>query len=188
MDDIVIDMYLEGDYIYMKMSIPEMGEEWMKMPATDEAMSTYDFDMVNEQLAVLESPGEVTFLRYENVDGGECYVIELVPDLATLMEWIGEQGLADLGLSLEDMDVISDIFDELTYTCWIDKETNYMKKMTAYILMNMSGDVFEDLTGESGSLTMDMNISMEMYDFNKPVNINVPDEALDAMEFGDFGF
>ncbi len=187
-EEMTMDMYLVDDYLYMKMSIPEMGEEWMKMPATEENLATWDMNMVDQQLVVLESPGEVTFRRYENFDGGECYVIELVPDLATLMEWIGEQGLADLGIGWEDVGVIRDIFDELTYTCWIDKETKYMKKMTAYMLMKMSGDVFEDLTGESGSLTMDMNISMEMYDFNKSVNINLPDEALDAMEFGDFGF
>ena len=45
-----------------------------------------------------------------------------------------------------------------------------------------------DLTGESGSLTMDVNMDMEMYDYNLPVAVVLPDEALDAMEFGDFGF
>ena len=187
-EDMTMDMYMVGDYIYLKMDIPELGEEWIKMPATDEAMSTYDFDIVNQQLTVLESPGDVTFLRYENVDGGECYVIELVPDMATMMEWIGEQGLTDLGLSWEDVGVISDMFDELTYTIWIDKETKYMKKMTAYILMKFSGDTFEDLTGESGSLTMDIDMDMEMYDYNEPVTVVLPEEALDAMEFGDFDF
>ena len=187
-DDMVIDMYLKNDYMYMRMSIPGMGEEWMRMPATDEAMSTYDFDMVNQQLAILESPGELTFLRYENVDGGECYVIELVPDLTTMMEWIGEQGLSDLGLGWEDVGVIRDMFDKLSYTCWIEKDTGYMKKMTAYMLIKISDSTFRDLTGESGSVTMDMDINMEMYDYNQPVAVVVPDEALDAMEFGDFGF
>jgi len=187
-DDMVMDMYLVGDYIYMRMSIPEMGDEWMKMPATEENLASWDMNILEQQMIPLESPGELTFRGYENIDGSECYVIQFVPDMASMMEWMSEQDLAGMGFSWEDADMISDIFDELTYTCWIDKETGYMKKMTAYMLMKLSGSTLRDLTGESGSVTMDMNIDMEMYDYNKPVNVNLPDEALDAMEFGDSGF
>jgi len=187
-EDMTIDMYMVDDYLYMKMDIPELGEEWIKMPATDETMSAYDLDMVSEQLAILESPGELNYLRDEILDGSDCYVIQMIPDLAAIMDWIGDQGLADLGLDWEDVGVIRDMFDELTYTIWIDKETKYIKKMTAYILMKMSGDDFADMDGDIGTITMDMNMDIEMYDYNKPVTIVLPDEALDAMEFGDFGF
>ena len=186
MDDIVMDIYLVDEYIYMKMNIPEMGEEWIKLPATEENMTAWDMNMVDQQLVPLESSGEMSFLRYENIDGSECYVIEFIPDTAAMMEWIGEQGLADLGFDWDDVEEIGKIFDELSYTCWIDKDTKQMKKMNAYILMKISGDVYEGLAGESGKITMDMNINMVIQDYNQPVSIVLPDEAEDAMGFDEF--
>lgn len=187
-DDITMDIYLKGDYIYMKMSIPEMGEEWIKMPATEENITAWDMNMVDQQMLPLESPVELNLLRYENINGSECYVIELAPDMTKVMEWLGEQELADLGFSWGDVEAISEIFDKLTYTCWIDKETKYMKKMTAYMLIKMDEDIVEDLSGESGSITMDMTMNIEMYDHNIPVSIVLPDEAENAMEMDDFMF
>jgi hypothetical protein len=186
LDDIAMDMYLKDEYIYMKMSIPELGEEWIKMPATEENMSDWNMNMVEQQMLPLESPLELTFLKYEKIKGSECYVIELAPDMAKVMEWLGEQELADLGFSWGDIDAISEIFDKLTYTCWIDKETKYMKKMTAYMLIKMDEDIVEDLSGETGNITMDMTMNIEMYDHNIPVSIVLPDEAENAMEMDDF--
>ena len=187
-EDMTMEMYLLDDYIYMRMEIPEMGDEWMKMEATEEALEMYDLNMFEEQLAPLDSAGELTFLRYENVRGKECYVIELIPNMEAMMDILGEQGLADMGMSLDDMDFFSNMFDELSYTCWIEKDTGYMVKMNSYLLMKVSGGDFRELTGESGEMTMDMTMNMEIYDYNEPADISLPDEAEDAMEMGDFMF
>jgi hypothetical protein len=180
--DITMEMYMLDDYVYIKMSMPEMGEEWMKMPATDDVMSTYDMNMLDEQLMMLDTPGEITYLRDENFGGSDCYVIELVPDMDKMADWVNQQGLADMEIGLEDLDMLSDMFKGLTYTIWIAKDTKYMRRMTAYMLMEISEDDFKELGGGEGTMTMDMNMDIEMYDYNQPVDMTLPEEALEAME------
>ena len=185
--DMTMEMYMvEGD-MYMKMDIPEMGEEWIKMPATDASMAQFNFDMVGDQMALLESYGDIEYLRDENIDGSDCYVLQMFPDLAAIMDWVGDQGLADLGLDWDDLDNIDDMFDEISYIIWIDKDTKYIKKMTVSMLMKMSGEDFDDLGGAFGEVTMEVSMNIEMYDHNEPVNIVLPEEAENAMDMGGFG-
>lgn len=187
--DMAMEMYMVDDYLYMKMAIPGMGEEWMKMPATNASMEEFNFDLVGDQLALLESYGEMEYLRDENLDGSDCYVIQMLPDLAAIMDWIGDQGLADLGLDWDDLDIIDDMFDEISYIVWIDKDEKYIKKMTAYMLMKMSGEDFSDLGADFDEMTMDISMDMEIYDYNEPVNVVLPAEAENAMDMGGgFGF
>lgn len=187
LQDISMEMYLLADSIYMKMDIPEMGEQWIKMPLSEEMMEMYNLNMVDQQLELLESAGEMTILRDENFDGSECYVIHLVPDMQKMMDWLNRQEMAETELAWEDRDRLSDIFQELSYTCWIAKDTKYMKKMTASMLMEMSADDFGETGGDFGTMTMDMDMDMIMYDYNKPVSIVLPDEAENAMEMPQFG-
>ena len=186
--DMTMEMYMLDDDMYMKMDVPGMGEEWMKMPATDASMAEFNLDMVGDQLALLESYGEIEYLRDENIDGSECYVLQMFPDLAAIMDWVGDQGLADLGLDWDDLDNIDDMFDEISYIIWIDKDTKYIKKMTVSMLMKMSGEDFDDLGGAFGEVTMEVSMDLEMYDHNEPVNIVLPEEAENAMDMGGFGF
>ena len=189
-EEVSMEMYMLDDYVYIRAEMPGMGDEWMKMEATDDALEMYGLDMLEQQMAPLESIGELSFLRYESINGKECYVIKIVPDMDAMMDYLGDQEMADLGMSWDELDMMYDMFDELSYTCWIEKDTGYMAKMNAYILMEVSGGDFRDLTGVSGKMTMDMTMNMEMHDFNEPADIVLPDEAEDAMEMGtgDFMF
>ena len=186
--DMTMEMYMVDDYLYMKMDVSGMGEEWIKMPATEASMTGFDFDMVGDQLALLESLGDVEYLRDEKVDGADCYVIQIVPDLAAMMDWLGGLGMADLGLDWEDLEAIDEMFDDLSYIIWIDKDTKYTKKMTIYMLMKMSGEDFADLGEEFGEMTIEASMDMEMFDYNEPVTVVLPKEAENAMDMGGFGF
>ena len=179
-----MDMYLVDDSIYMKADLFGTGEEWMKMPATDDAMSMYDMNMVEQQLAPMESLAEVSFLRYETYDGSECYVIEFVPDMGAMMGWLNDQDMTGVEFDWDDLGLIDDMFQELSYTCWIDKETKYMKKMTAHMVMEMSAEDFDETDYGMGTLIMDYIINMEISDYNEPVTITLPADAQEAMDFG----
>jgi hypothetical protein len=180
--DIDMDMYLVDDYIYMKTDLFGTGEQWIKMPATDDVMSSYNMNMVEQQMAPLESLGEVTFLRYETYDGSECYVIETAPDMNAMMDWLNTQDMTGVEFDLDDLGKIGDMFQKLSYTCWIDKETKYMKKMTAEIVMEMSAEDFDEADYDMGTLIMNSTINMEMSDYNEPITITLPEEAQEAME------
>jgi hypothetical protein len=206
MDNITLDLYIVDDHMYLKMGIPGMGEEWMKMPVPDASMAGFDIDdMFEQQLAMLESYVELEYLRTEKVDGSDCYVIQMVPDLAAMMDWIAEMGMTEMGMT--DMgsewdeiqsvieEVINEMFEEFSYIVWIDKDTKYIKKMTASIKGNISSEDFEgigedfgDISEEFGEITIEVSMDMDMYDYNEPVNIVLPEEAQDAMDMGEFGF
>jgi hypothetical protein len=181
--DMDMEMCVVDDYVYMKADLFGTGEEWIKMPATDDVMSMYDLNMVEQQLAPLESLVEATFLRYETYDGSECYVIELVPDMGAMMDWLNDQDMTGVEFGLDDLDKLNDMFQNLSYTCWIDKETKYMKKVTAHIVMKMSADDFDETDYGMGTLIMDMTMNMEMSNYNEPVTIILPEEAQEATEF-----
>jgi len=187
LQDMSMEMYMVTDSMYMKMDIPELGEQWIKMPLSKKMMEAYNFNMVDQQLALLESPGEVTLLRYESIDDSECYVIHLVPDLEKIIDWLDQQQMTEMELAWEELSMLSDIFKELTYICWIAKDTKYMKKMTANMLMEMSADDFTEMEDDFGTMTMGTNMDMIMYDHNKTVSIVLPDEAENAMEMPQFG-
>ena len=203
--DITMEIYMVDDYMYMKMGIPGMGEEWMKMPA-DAGMAGFGInDMLEEQLALLKSFVESEYLRDEKVDGADCYVIQMVPDFAAIVDWIAETGMAEMGMA--DMgsewdeiqsvidEVIDEVFEELSCTIWIEKDTKYIKKMTASILGNISSEDLEDISEEFGDISeefdeisIELSMDMEMYDYNEPVDIVLPAEAQNAMDMGGIGF
>jgi hypothetical protein len=187
LQDMSMEMYMLADTIYMKMDIPEMGKQWVKMPISEEMMGMYNLNMVDQQLALLESPGETTLLREESFDGSECYVIHLVPNMQKLMDWLDQQQMTEMGLAWEDLKILSDVFKELSYTCWIAKDTKYMKKMTASMLLEMSAEDFVETGGDFEAMTMDVDIDMIIYDHNEPFSIVLPDEAENAMEMPQFG-
>jgi hypothetical protein len=127
--------------------------------------------------------GEIEYLGSETVDGASCYVIQLTPDIAAMMDWMAGQGMADMGLEeLVYLDLVEDMFEDLAYTVWVDKDTKYIKKMEMHMLAEMSAeDLGEMAAGEDFTMTMEISMVMEMYDLNQPVEITLPAEAEDAI-------
>jgi hypothetical protein len=180
--DVTIEMYMVGDHVYMKTDVPGLGQNWIKMPATDTNMVGYNFDMVGDQLALVESYVDIEYLRDEEIDGSDCYVLQINLDIAAIVDWMGTQGLGDLSLDWDNLDIIEDMFDEISYIVWLDKDTKYNKKMTTYLLMNMSGEDYGDLDEDFGELTMEIFMESKMFDHNEPVNIVLPAEAEDSLD------
>jgi len=89
--DLTYDMYVYPDYTYMRMEVPGMGEQWMKMATTEDLQVDLNTNMVDQQLGPLESAIEIELLWYEDVDGEECYVLSIVPDMEVLMQWVAQQ-------------------------------------------------------------------------------------------------
>jgi hypothetical protein len=182
MQNISMEMYMLEDSLYMKMDIPEMGEQWMKMPISEELKEELDLNMVDQQLMPLESPVEIEQTGYEVFDGSECYVLNIVPDMPSLMQWLGEQEMGNMEVDWESMEAIADSFKKLSYVCWIAKDSHLMKRMKADMLMEITGEQAGVTDGDFGKMIMDMSMDMAMFDYNEPVSIVLPDEAKNAME------
>jgi hypothetical protein len=180
--EVSLVMYLLDDWIYMKMKMTGMDEQWVKTPATEDVKETFNMDIVSQQLAPLESMVEIEFVKYESVDSSQCYVLKIVPDVESMKDWLDQQQMTTETFDWSQMGNLEDIFKELSYTLWIAKDTNLMKKMK----MAMSIEMSAEQAGASGSdfdtMSMDIGLEMTMQDYNEPVSIILPDEAENATE------
>jgi len=182
MQNTSMEMYMLEDFIYMKMNIPEMGEHWMKMSLSEELKEEFDLNMVDQQLMPLESPVEIELTGYEIFDGSECYVLNIVPDMPSLIQWLGQHKMVNMEVDWESMEAIADAFKELSYVCWIAKDSKLMKRLKADMLMEITGEQTGFPDSDFDKMTMDMSTDMAMFDYNEPVSIVLPDEAKNAME------
>jgi hypothetical protein len=187
MQDMSVEMYMVEESMYMKMDMPMVGEQWLKMPVSEEMTEAYNSDMVGDQLKMLEGAGKIEFLRYEVVDGADCYVFKLVPDMQKIMDWVGQQPVTGAELDSGSISNIADVFKDLTYTIWIARDSKLTQKMDANILMEFNAEQYGAESGEFDGMRMNMVMGMRMYNYNKPVSIILPEEAEDAIDMSEMG-
>ncbi len=177
---LIYNIYQMTDWTYMRMEIPGAGEQWVKMPTSDEIDE--QFDLVDQQLSPLESAVKLELLGYANVDGEECYVLSIVPDMEKLTELISEQQGATQDIDWGNISDLSDIFKKIEYTYYVTKDSKLPKKLVANMMMEFTPEQMGETGGSFNKMTMNISVDMTLYDHNKSFSINLPDEAQNAME------
>ena len=129
MENINMQMYKVADWLYIKMDMPFLGEQWIKAPVDEDTEKYYDLNLIDEQLALLGSPGKIEPLREEIVDGSLCDVMNIFPDAETLFEWVQEQDSSGVEMDLDQWDMIAETFQDFSFLVWITKDTRQIKKM-----------------------------------------------------------
>jgi hypothetical protein len=180
--DLSYDAYIFPDYTYMRMEVPGMGEQWMKMATTEDLQANFETGMVDQQLAPLESAVNIELLRYEEVDGVDCYVLSIVPDMEEFMQLIAQQQGATQDVDWEEMATVTDVFKKLNYVCYITKDTHLLKRIIIEMEMEFNAEQAGASASEFDSMSMIMNMDMKLYDYNEPFSIDLPEEALNAPE------
>lgn len=176
-----MEIYIVDEWVYVKMSIPEVGEEWMKMELTPEMWGLWE--QVDQQVELLETATEVKFVGSEVVNGIQCYVFDIMPDMEQLAEYLAQQqGM--LGMGLAEMENLEELLDKTSLLIeeWIAEDSSLLTKAQA----NMRVEVTPDDVGAAAEafhkMTMDLSMDMTVYDYNQPVSIELPPEALEAPE------
>jgi len=181
-----MDIYLLNDTMYLRMSSPETGEQWLKMRLPEElaSQSWSSRDQMEQQKMLLNS-SEVRRLQDEKIDGIDCYVIEVIPDAQKLLEILNSQN--SFGeLSSAEWSMIEATLNntEMKVVEWIDKEMKLPVKSEVHLNMVLSPKSFELAAPEIGNSTMSMQMKMTMkfYDYNEKFEIELPEEAVNAVE------
>jgi len=173
-----IEAYIVEDWIYMGQEFPPEPAVWTKSPLTEDEWEKQD--IASQQLDLLLD-FEAELLGTEAVDGTECYVLKLTPDMEelwALLQWAGAEGGLPPDLDLEE--VIADF----SVMQWIAKDTYFIRKTTVNLLMVFTPESL-GLTPEPYSSfvpTADMAITIIMHHINQPVTIELPPEAAEAEE------
>jgi hypothetical protein len=179
---LAMEMYVLEDTMYIKTDMPFMGEQWLKMPVNAQTSELYDADMVSEQLKMLESPVAIKLLRYEMVDGEDCYVFQVMPDMMKIMQWLEKQRTTGTEFNADKIQNAAEALKNVSYNIWIARDSGLMKKMEGSLLIDLNAEEFGAASGDFDNMNMNMNMGMRLYDYDVPLTIELPEEAKDAVE------
>jgi hypothetical protein len=179
--NISAQIYFVDDWMYVGMDIPGLGSQWMKMEATEDMWQQQA--PLEQHLELWEGAVEVKSLGSETVNGAECYVFEIKPDMGVLSEMLA-QDTSGLGMDLTDFSQfdLTDMYEELSVKEWLAKDSYLPVKMEIKVVMEMSAEEFGATSSDFGEMTIDVEVNMNFYDYNQPVSIELPPEALEAEE------
>ncbi len=153
------ELYLIGEETYIKNN----NGQWNKMKKDDLWNNSNRYGSTVE---ILKSPNtKIEILGEENVDGDVCYIVNITADT----EKLKEQFAKSMGGGISEVEYNLNVS---SYTLYVSKATNFIKK--------------EYLNASMVVSAQDMNVEVEITfvfrykDINKPVDIQLPEEARNA--------
>jgi hypothetical protein len=173
------EIYIVGGWMYTKMDLLELGEQWMKIEVTEEVWQQQS--LIDEQLEFLETAAEINYLGSKTVNGTECYLFEVVPDMEALGELLAQETYGMENMDFSQLD-LADLCKELSIKAWIAKDSYLLMKSEVEMVLEMSASDLGAIAGDADKVTIDVKMVESFYDYNQPVSIELPPEALDAEE------
>lgn len=191
--EMAMQTYVVDDTMYMMADMAMLGMTepmWMKsaLPEEDWADISGQMNQV-DYIAELLDAVEVNLIGSETIDGIDCYVLELIPDVDQLWQLAMQQ--SDIGgqgmLPSIDDELLSEMFQDFSVKYWVAKDTYLLAKAIIDWTMELTPEAM-GYPDEEGVVNMDVSIIMLAYGYNEPVSIVLPPEAEDAEEMPMMGF
>ncbi len=168
-----MEMYMKGDTMYTKID-----GNWTRMPGLPEDMWDQQ-NQVRTQAELLNS-SEIELAGSEKVNGEAAYKVKVIPDMETFTMILNQQ-MGSMPLYAMN---ITEIFEdsEMEWTTWISKETHLPLKNQVALKMTLTSDMMGLPVGEMGEIDMEIesDSTVTYSNYNEPVVIEVPDEAMAA--------
>ena len=172
-----MESYLVDGWMHIKVSVEEQGAQWMNMQFPDEMWDSQS--AIGQQIEFLETAEEVNFLGSEDVNGTDCYVVEVLPSPEALNKMLSQIQMPDIeGADLSQLS-FADMIKEMSFKQWIAEDGYLIMKSETHVLMEISPEDVGASVEEFQKITADQSAVMVFYDHNEPVSINLPAEALD---------
>jgi hypothetical protein len=166
------EQYFIDGMLYVKPKDQEGESEWMKGEASEGWWEGMQQMGVESQIELLEA-AQVEVIGSESVDGIECYVLEVTPDLEKL--WKAFNNLTFQEASDVTEEYLQEIFHSFSIKQWVAKDT--------YFLMKAEIDISTEFPfGEPGPSAIDIDMILLAYNYNQPASIELPPEAEEAIE------
>lgn len=175
-----IEMVMDGDTVYLQSPLFSMlgGNEkpWLKVAANDlsEGGSSLGGSMQTDPGAFLDflkgAGGELETVGREDVRGESTTHVRTDLDIAQLMKDSSASERADMERQLNGLGGAGEALRKIPAEAWVD-DNGYVRKF------QMTFDLTGFAEGEAGMGAALMTMEIEMYDFNEPVTITVPDPA-----------
>jgi hypothetical protein len=192
--NIVIEVFVVNGYVYAKYNLPVLGEQWSKTKLTEADWNKMSQGQFPQMLSAMLTPN---LGPSENVNGVDCYVLTVAPDLKALTAWLQSQiGQSQMGQgpqALNQFD-LGQILQNTAFKQWTDKRTFLPVKDTLSLSASLDSKVLANIPNipsvpgvpgvnqDSGKINLNFNAQINFADYGKLVVINLPQAALDAPE------
>jgi uncharacterized tellurite resistance protein B-like protein len=177
--DIDAATYIVEGWMYTGATIPGYGEQWTKMALTEQIWQQQD--QVEQYIRLLATAVEVDYKGTETVNGIECYVFELEPNMDTLQELLAQETASGMLMDLSGID-LAELYKELSVKEWLAKDNYQLQRTEVKIVMEMSPEDVGATSDDFDKMTIDMKMSMRFYAYNQPFSVVLPPEAETAVE------
>jgi len=172
-----IEMYMISDTIYTKIE-----GNWTKMEGLP--MDSWDKQNIMKSQMELFNSSEFELIGSEKVNGEDSYKLKIVPDMETFSTIVGEQMGSMMPVQFTN---ITEIFEEseMKQTIWLSKESKLPLKAELDMKMKLTPELMGLPREMVGDVEMDLESSATVlyYDYNEPVEIELPPEAASAPSF-----
>jgi hypothetical protein len=175
-----ISLYILTDLVYIKASVPNIGETWVKTSATPEVLNTFDAGVADEIMPILKSPASVEWVGSASVNNVDCYILKIVPNETYLKDYA--QGLSTDTIDWTKVGNVNNLFKEIWYQVAIAKDTKLVNQIKFSSIMQLTKDMVASGASKFNKMVTDTEGTIGMYDFNTPLVIKLPDAAKNAIE------
>jgi len=179
-----VESYIIDGMVYAKPEAPGEEPGWIKSEAPAEYWEMMTAVSGIKNYIELLKTAQVKVIGSEQVNGVDCYILQLTPEMAelyqTAMNPVGGVGQAGM-LAPVPEELLEDMFRSFSVKEWVAKDTYLLMKAEIDMAIETTPE-FKDYLGEEVDVSIDVTISFLAYNYNQPVTIVVPEEALEASE------
>ena len=175
--NISTEMYLVNGWMYIKVASPSGGEQWTKMNLTEQLWAAQN--QLAQQVEFLKTAIEVISLGSEKVDGIDCYVLQVKPNMEALIQWVMAQQQTQSGIDLSELN-LAKLFKTTSIKEWIAKDSYLPVKVDMDVVLEMLPEDVGATAKDFEKITMEIKGQVKYYDYDKPVTIELPPAALNA--------
>ena len=177
-----VEMYIFTDYIYAKVTVPGVGEQWIKTTANDQIKEKFNIETIDELTALLDNFSSVEWVKDDTTRGVACYVLKITPGQEYLKKYAQEQAGTQAVIDWSKVPDASSIYQNLDIELWIAKDTKYLYRMDTKSTIVFDSD-FTKIEGvDYTTAVTDVEALMETYDFGAAFDVQLPAEAQNAFE------
>ncbi len=169
------ETFVFNDTAYIKAVRPNGTIAWFKTKVQDDFWNRSD--QIDQQIELL-SFSKIEKLSDESVNGVDCYVLKLKPDLDRFVEYMSNSS-ANVP---KNKSMLKNMLKDVEVKEWIARDTYYPVKTEVLTVMEMPMVISMGALKGNVSIKQTVKTIVEFYDINKPVSIELPEEAKNATE------
>ncbi len=129
-----------------------------------------DNNPLEQQIKLLNTATQVTLVRNEKLNGLDTYVLDIKPDWQVLTDWLSVQPPWRAPRFFN----FPELARSLSYRLWVRKDS--------YSVLNSTIEIdYEMVSFDSSNSTVNFKGEINFTDYNKPFEIKLPEEALNAV-------